>query len=42
MATGGSDHMVRVYYLGAESPMKISEMDAHTVRKLTLSQRRSL
>lgn len=32
MATGGTDHMIRVYYLGAESPMKVSEMDAHTVR----------
>ncbi|AWP00276.1 putative bromodomain and WD repeat-containing protein 3 [Scophthalmus maximus] len=30
MATGGTDHMIRVYYLGAESPMKVSEMDAHT------------
>lgn len=32
MATGGTDHMIRVYYLGAETPMKVSEMDAHTVR----------
>uniref|UniRef100_A0A3Q2XMM0 Bromodomain and WD repeat domain containing 3 n=1 Tax=Hippocampus comes TaxID=109280 RepID=A0A3Q2XMM0_HIPCM len=30
MATGGSDHMVRVYYLGTETPMKLSELDAHT------------
>uniref|UniRef100_A0A7N6AVN3 Bromo domain-containing protein n=1 Tax=Anabas testudineus TaxID=64144 RepID=A0A7N6AVN3_ANATE len=30
MATGGTDHMIRVYYLGAETPMKVSEMDAHT------------
>lgn len=33
MATGGTDHMVRVYYLGADTPMKVSEMDAHTVKK---------
>lgn len=32
MATGSTDHMIRVYYLGAETPMKVSEMDAHTVR----------
>uniref|UniRef100_A0A3B4Y640 Bromodomain and WD repeat domain containing 3 n=1 Tax=Seriola lalandi dorsalis TaxID=1841481 RepID=A0A3B4Y640_SERLL len=30
MATGGTDHMIRVYYLGAETPMKVSEIDAHT------------
>ncbi|KAG7223301.1 hypothetical protein INR49_015657, partial [Caranx melampygus] len=30
MATGSTDHMIRVYYLGAETPMKVSEMDAHT------------
>lgn len=33
MATGSTDHMVRVYYLGAETPMKVAEMDAHTVRR---------
>lgn len=33
MATGGTDHMIRVYYLGAETPMKVSELDAHTVKK---------
>lgn len=38
MATGGTDHLIRVYYLGAETPMKVSEMDAHTVRnKITLA-----
>lgn len=36
MATGGTDHMIRVYYLGAETPMKVSEMDAHTVRKRSI------
>uniref|UniRef100_A0A8C3AGZ5 Bromodomain and WD repeat domain containing 3 n=1 Tax=Cyclopterus lumpus TaxID=8103 RepID=A0A8C3AGZ5_CYCLU len=30
MATGGTDHLIRVYYLGAETPVKVSEMDAHT------------
>lgn len=37
MATGSTDHMIRVYYLGAEPPMKVSEMDAHTVRHTTHS-----
>ena len=32
MATGSTDHMIRVYYLGADTPIKVSEMDAHTVR----------
>lgn len=39
MATGGTDHLIRVYYLGAETPMKVSEMDAHTVRNNTQSLR---
>uniref|UniRef100_A0A3B4A202 Bromodomain and WD repeat domain containing 3 n=1 Tax=Periophthalmus magnuspinnatus TaxID=409849 RepID=A0A3B4A202_9GOBI len=30
MATGGTDHMVRIYYLGAEIPTKVSEIDGHT------------
>ncbi|TNN79212.1 Bromodomain and WD repeat-containing protein 3 [Liparis tanakae] len=30
MATGGTDHLIRVYYLGGETPVKVSEMDAHT------------
>lgn len=34
MATGSTDHMIRVYYLGAETPMKVAEMDAHTVRRI--------
>lgn len=33
MATGGTDHMIRVYYLGAETPMKVSELNAHTVKE---------
>lgn len=40
MATGGTDHLIRVYYLGAETPMKVSEMDAHTVRNNTQPLRR--
>lgn len=39
MATGGTDHLIRVYYLGAETPMKVSEMDAHTVGNNTQSLR---
>lgn len=36
MATGSTDHMIRVYYLGAETPMKVAEMDAHTVKRTVL------
>lgn len=31
MATGGTDHMVRIYFLGGETPIKVSEIDGHTV-----------
>ncbi|KAG5843506.1 hypothetical protein ANANG_G00151650 [Anguilla anguilla] len=30
LATGSTDHVIRVYYLGSEAPMKLSELDAHT------------
>ncbi|CAL1573733.1 unnamed protein product [Knipowitschia caucasica] len=30
MATGGTDHMIRIYYLGAETPTKVFEIDGHT------------
>lgn len=33
MATGGTDHMIRVYYLGRETPVKLSDLDSHTVRE---------
>uniref|UniRef100_A0AAY4ETK0 Bromo domain-containing protein n=1 Tax=Denticeps clupeoides TaxID=299321 RepID=A0AAY4ETK0_9TELE len=32
LATGSTDHVIRIYYLGYGSPEKISEIDAHTVR----------
>uniref|UniRef100_A0A672MNX6 Bromodomain and WD repeat domain containing 3 n=1 Tax=Sinocyclocheilus grahami TaxID=75366 RepID=A0A672MNX6_SINGR len=32
LATGGTDHMIRVYYLGTETPVKFSDLDSHTVR----------
>lgn len=31
LATGGTDHMIRVYYLGTETPVKFSDLDSHTV-----------
>uniref|UniRef100_A0AAY4ESM1 Bromo domain-containing protein n=1 Tax=Denticeps clupeoides TaxID=299321 RepID=A0AAY4ESM1_9TELE len=30
LATGSTDHVIRIYYLGYGSPEKISEIDAHT------------
>uniref|UniRef100_A0A672MS64 Bromodomain and WD repeat domain containing 3 n=1 Tax=Sinocyclocheilus grahami TaxID=75366 RepID=A0A672MS64_SINGR len=30
LATGGTDHMIRVYYLGTETPVKFSDLDSHT------------
>lgn len=32
LATGSTDHVIRVYYLGSETPMKLSELDSHMVR----------
>ena len=34
LATGSTDHVIRVYYLGSDAPMKLSEMDAHGVGTL--------
>uniref|UniRef100_A0A8B9JV82 Bromodomain and WD repeat domain containing 3 n=1 Tax=Astyanax mexicanus TaxID=7994 RepID=A0A8B9JV82_ASTMX len=30
LATGGTDHVLRVYYLGSEVPIKLSDLDSHT------------
>uniref|UniRef100_A0AAR2LX44 Bromo domain-containing protein n=1 Tax=Pygocentrus nattereri TaxID=42514 RepID=A0AAR2LX44_PYGNA len=30
LATGGTDHVIRVYYLGSETPLKLSDLDSHT------------
>ncbi|XP_030632617.1 bromodomain and WD repeat-containing protein 3 [Chanos chanos] len=30
LATGSTDHMIRIYYLGSGSPEKVSELDEHT------------
>uniref|UniRef100_A0A8C5F4Z3 Bromo domain-containing protein n=1 Tax=Gadus morhua TaxID=8049 RepID=A0A8C5F4Z3_GADMO len=35
LATGSTDHVIRVYYLGSDAPMKLSEMDAHGVATRT-------
>uniref|UniRef100_A0A452IHQ4 Bromodomain and WD repeat-containing protein 1 n=1 Tax=Gopherus agassizii TaxID=38772 RepID=A0A452IHQ4_9SAUR len=32
IATGSTDHVIRIYYLGSESPEKIAELESHTVR----------
>lgn len=32
IATGSTDHVIRIYYLGSESPEKMAELEAHTVR----------
>uniref|UniRef100_A0A803SWS2 Bromo domain-containing protein n=1 Tax=Anolis carolinensis TaxID=28377 RepID=A0A803SWS2_ANOCA len=30
IATGSTDHVIRIYYLGSESPEKIAELESHT------------
>jgi hypothetical protein len=41
LATGGTDHVIRVYYLGSETPMKLSELDAHMVRQQRRREKRA-
>lgn len=31
LATGSTDHIIRVYYFGSGQPEKISELEFHTV-----------
>lgn len=39
LATGSTDDVIRIYYLGCGNPEKISELDAHTVRSQALKNR---
>lgn len=32
ITTGSTDHVIRIYYLGSETPEKIAELESHTVR----------
>lgn len=34
LATGSTDDVIRIYYLGGGNPEKISELHEHTVRSL--------
>lgn len=40
LATGSTDHVIRMYFLGFEAPEKIAELESHTVslRVLKLSK----
>ena len=31
LATGSTDHVIRMYFLGFEAPEKIAELESHTV-----------
>lgn len=31
LATGSTDHVIRMYFLGFEEPEKIAELESHTV-----------
>lgn len=31
LATGSTDHVIRMYFLGFETPEKIAELESHTV-----------
>lgn len=32
LATGSTDDVIRIYYLGSGGPEKLAELDSHTVR----------
>uniref|UniRef100_A0A8C5IY33 Bromodomain and WD repeat-containing protein 3 n=1 Tax=Junco hyemalis TaxID=40217 RepID=A0A8C5IY33_JUNHY len=34
IATGSTDHVIRIYYLGSESPEKMAELESHTDNSL--------
>ncbi|XP_067852945.1 bromodomain and WD repeat-containing protein 3 isoform X2 [Heptranchias perlo] len=36
IATGSTDHVIRVYYLGSGSPEKISELESHTDKVIAI------
>uniref|UniRef100_A0A665VSN0 PH-interacting protein n=1 Tax=Echeneis naucrates TaxID=173247 RepID=A0A665VSN0_ECHNA len=36
LATGSTDHIIRVYYFGSGQPEKISELESHTVSEKTV------
>uniref|UniRef100_A0AAY4EPU1 Bromo domain-containing protein n=1 Tax=Denticeps clupeoides TaxID=299321 RepID=A0AAY4EPU1_9TELE len=37
LATGSTDHVIRVYYLGSDAPMKLSELDDHVVSEIQMN-----
>uniref|UniRef100_A0A8C3L4V9 Bromodomain and WD repeat domain containing 1 n=1 Tax=Chrysolophus pictus TaxID=9089 RepID=A0A8C3L4V9_CHRPC len=36
LATGSTDHVIRMYYFGSETPERIAELESHAVRFLNL------
>lgn len=34
LATGSTDHVIRMYYFGSETPEKIAELESHAVSKI--------
>lgn len=36
LATGSTDHVIRMYYFGSETPERIAELESHAVRLLNL------
>lgn len=37
LATGSTDHVIRMYYFGSEIPEKIAELESHAVRNKMLT-----
>lgn len=34
LATGSTDHVIRMYFFGSETPEKIAELESHAVSKI--------
>lgn len=37
LATGSTDHVIRMYYFGSETPEKIAELENHAVSNIMLN-----
>lgn len=42
LATGSTDHVIRMYFFGSETPEKIAELESHAVSKIVKPSNYSL
>jgi len=39
LATGSTDHVIRMYFFGSETPEKIAELESHAVSQIVKSNK---